>query len=131
MSFWRPCFQLGRNPYDICDKSGYASFSKTHFFWDTQDSLKLLCGFVKVVLCISHPLPSKTKQFDQCFKAYWLPSKYQFGLKPQCLVYVVPLAMFRNKSSFNPSNSQEKPLGLAYLYSCGQATWLNIFLLRI
>ena len=35
LSFWRSCFQLGRNTYDICDKSGNAQFGKTHFFWDT------------------------------------------------------------------------------------------------
>ena len=32
LSFWRSCFQLGRNTYDICDKSGNAQFSKTQFF---------------------------------------------------------------------------------------------------
>ena len=30
LSFWRSCFQLGRNTYDICDKS--AQFGKTQFF---------------------------------------------------------------------------------------------------
>ena len=31
LSFWRFCFQLGRNTYDICDKSGNAQFGKTQF----------------------------------------------------------------------------------------------------
>ena len=35
-----------------------------------MDLFKLLHGFVKVVLCISRPLPNKTKlKFDQDFKA--------------------------------------------------------------
>ena len=34
------------------------------------DLLKLLCGFAKVVLCIYHPLPNKTKlEFHRDFKA--------------------------------------------------------------
>ena len=32
LTFWRSCFKLGRNTYDICDKSGNAQFSKTQFF---------------------------------------------------------------------------------------------------
>ena len=32
LNFWRSCFQLGRNTYDICDKSGNAQFGKTQFF---------------------------------------------------------------------------------------------------
>ena len=32
LSFWRSCFQMGRNTYDICDKSGNAQFGKTQFF---------------------------------------------------------------------------------------------------
>ena len=32
LSFWRSCFQLGRNTYDNCDKSGDAQFGKTQFF---------------------------------------------------------------------------------------------------
>ena len=36
------------------------------------DLLRLLLGFVKVVLCISRPLPNKTKmKFDQDFKVCW------------------------------------------------------------
>ena len=35
LSFWRSCFQLGRNTYDICDKSGNAQFGKTQFFFQT------------------------------------------------------------------------------------------------
>ena len=37
-----------------------------------MDLLKLLRGFVKVVLCISHSSPNKTKvKFDQDIKACW------------------------------------------------------------
>ena len=37
-----------------------------------MDLLKLLLGFVTVLLCISCPLPNKTKlKFDQDFKACW------------------------------------------------------------
>ena len=37
-----------------------------------MDLAKLLHGFVKVVLCISCPLPNKTKlKFDQDFKVCW------------------------------------------------------------
>ena len=37
-----------------------------------MDLLKLLCGFVEVVLCISRPLSNRIKlKFDQDFKAYW------------------------------------------------------------
>ena len=32
LSFWRSCFQMGRNTYDICDKSGKVQFGKTQFF---------------------------------------------------------------------------------------------------
>ena len=35
IALWRSCFQLGRNTYDICDKSGNAQFGKTQFFLDT------------------------------------------------------------------------------------------------
>ena len=39
---------------------------------DYMDLLKLLCGFVQVVLRISWPLSNKTKlMFDQDFKACW------------------------------------------------------------
>ena len=31
-SFWRSCFQLKRNTYGICGKSGNAQFGKTQFF---------------------------------------------------------------------------------------------------
>ena len=31
LSFWRSCFQLGRNTHDMCDKSGNAQFGKTQF----------------------------------------------------------------------------------------------------
>ena len=41
LSFWRSCFQKGRNIYDICDKSGNAQFGKTQFL-DTLYILILL-----------------------------------------------------------------------------------------
>ena len=108
-----------------------------------MDLSKLLHGFVKLAtwICWSCYVDSlklfyifltlSQAKLSNLTNARWLASKAQFDLKPQCLASIVPLAMVRNKPPFNPSNSQDKPLGLAYLYSCGQATWLNIFLLRI
>ena len=61
-----------------------------------MDLLKLLHGFVKVVLFISQPLPSKTKlKFDQDFKACEASVVYYWtSQSTQCLWSVVPLAMF-------------------------------------
>ena len=62
-----------------------------------------LHGFVKVVtwiwfLCISRPLPNKTKlKFDQDFKACWsscLELGRWMSQSAQCLRSIVPLAMF-------------------------------------
>ena len=56
------------------------------------DSLKLLHGFIVVVLCISCPLPSKTKlKFEPRFQIKVLSWMSQSS---QCLGYVVPMAMF-------------------------------------
>ena len=80
---------------------------------DYMDLLKLLCGFVQVVLRISWPLSNKTKlKFDQDFKACWSccsepkvlnESKYSMPWS------VVPLAIFifflREYSVANTNNS--------------------------
>ena len=54
LSFWRTCFQLGRNTYDICDKSWNAQYGKTQFF--------------------RHPVPKTHNKWLNC---YWL--FVQFG----------------------------------------------------
>ena len=80
---------------------------------DYMDLLKLLCGFVQVVLRISWPLSNKTKlKFDQDFKACWSccsepkvlnESKYSMPWS------AVPLAIFifflREYSVANTNNS--------------------------
>ena len=49
-----------------------ANLCSSEYIWQRKQMilLKLLHGFVKVVLCIFHPLPNKTKlKFDQDYKA--------------------------------------------------------------
>ena len=48
-----------------------ANLCSSGYIWQLKQMilLKLLHGFVKVVLCIFHPLPNKTKlKFDQDYK---------------------------------------------------------------
>ena len=87
-----------------------------------MDLLKLLCGFLKVVLYISHPFPSKTKQFDQ---------RLLIGLNA-----LRPLFLWQcleiNPHSTRPIHKTNRLAQLIFTpVDTGQATWLNIFLLRI
>ena len=51
--------------------NGFVKINTWTSFGCYTDLSKLIRVFVKVVLCISHPLPIKTKlKFDQDFKAY-------------------------------------------------------------
>ena len=84
----------------------------------SMDLIKLLHGFVKVVLCISRPLPNKTMlKFDQNFKAcvsgrlIYLLKSYQIFVLPNVVACCCScLGCYYGKHT--------QPMGLVCLWQC-------------